>query len=328
MACRINRAHIKKAALVAALIATSICLVPRAVIAEDYPGRSISLIVPYPAGGGVDTVGRVVAQKLGEALNRQVLVLNRPGAGSVIGVRDGAKAEPDGYTLLMLVTGASLPPNTGYDLAKDFAPVGLIASIPIVIMANPSVPVKTLTDVIALAKKQPGTLTVGTPPSPTLNYFGAEQFKSMTATDITIVTYKGTGPLTNDLIGGHVLLAFNTLPPAIGNIQAGKLRAIAVAAPERLSAIPDVPTTGESGLPALDIVQYYGIVAPAGTPRGIIDRLNKELRTIVISDDFKARIAAAGGGPIASTPEEYAANIQREEGKWAALIKKLGLVVE
>jgi tripartite-type tricarboxylate transporter receptor subunit TctC len=328
MARRIDLAHIKKAALVAALIATSICLQPSAAIAEDYPARSISLIVPYPAGGGVDTVGRVVAQKLGEALNRQVLVLNRPGAGSVIGVRDGAKAEPDGYTLLMLVTGASLPPNTGYDLAKDFAPIGLIASIPIVIMANPSVPVKTLTDVIALAKKQPGTLTVGTPPSPTLNYFGAEQFKSMTATDMTIVTYKGTGPLTNDLIGGHVQLAFNTLPPAIGNIQAGKLRAIAVAAPERLPAIPDVPTTGESGLPALDIVQYYGVVAPAGTPRPIVDRLNKELRTIVTSDDFKARIAAAGGGPVASTPEEYADNIQREEGKWAALIKKLGLVVE
>jgi tripartite-type tricarboxylate transporter receptor subunit TctC len=327
MACRVDPAHIKKAVFIAALIATSICLQPRA-MAEDYPARNISLIVPFPAGGGVDTVGRVVAQKLSEALNRQVLVLNRPGAGSVIGVRDGAKAEPDGYTLLMLVTGASLPANTGYDLAKDFAPVGLVASIPIVIMANPSVPVKTLTDVIALAKQKPGTLTVGTPPSPTLNYFGAEQFKSMTATDMTIVTYKGTGPLTNDLMGGHVLLAFNTLPPAIGNIQAGKLRAIAVAAPERLSAIPDVPTTGESGLPALDIVQYYGIVAPAGTPRPIIDRLNKELRTIVTSDDFKARIAAAGGGPVASTPEEYADNIQREEGKWAALIKKLGLVVE
>jgi tripartite-type tricarboxylate transporter receptor subunit TctC len=328
MACRIEPTHFKKAALVAALIATSICLQPSAVIAEEYPARTISLIVPYPAGGGVDTVGRVVAQKLTEALNRQVLVVNRAGAGSVIGVRDGAKAEPDGYTLLMLVTGASLPPNTGYDLGKDFAPIGLIASVPIVIMANPSVPVKTLTDVIALAKKQPGTLTVGTPPSPTLNYFGAEQFKSMTATDMTIVTYKGTGPLTNDLVGGHVLLAFNTLPPAIGNIQAGKLHAIAVAAPQRLPAIPDVPTTGESGLPALDIVQYYGIVAPAGTPRPIVDRLNKELRTIVTSDDFKARIAAAGGGPVASTPEEYAANIQREEGKWAALIKKLGLVVE
>ena len=299
-----------------------------AAVAQEYPTRPVSLIVPYPAGGGVDTVGRVVAQKLTDALGQQVLVLNRPGAGSVIGVRDGAKATPDGYTLLMLVTGASLPPNTGYDLAKDFAPVGLIASIPIVIMSNPSLPAKTLAEVVALAKKQPGTLNIGTPPSPTLNYFGAEQFKSMTGIDITIVTYKGTGPLTTDLLGGHVPLAFNTLPPAIGNIQAGTLRAIAVAAPQRLAAIPDVPTTAEAGFPALDVVQYYGLVAPAGTPRPIVERLNKELRTILMSDDFKARMAAAGGTPVASTPEEFAANIQREEGKWAALIKKLGLKVQ
>ncbi|HZL31548.1 MAG TPA: tripartite tricarboxylate transporter substrate-binding protein [Pseudolabrys sp.] len=296
--------------------------------AEDYPARTVSLIVPYPAGGGVDTVGRVLAQKLTEALGGQVLVINRPGAGSVIGVRDGAKAAPDGYTLLMLVTGASLPRNTGYDLAKDFAPIGLIASIPIVIMSNPAVPVKTLKDVVALAKSKPGTVTIGTPPSPTLNYFGAEQFKSATATDVTVVTYKGTGPLTNDLLGGHVNLAFNTLPPAIGNIKAGKLHAIAVASPERLSAIPDVPTTAEAGFPALDIVQYYGLVAPAHTPQPIVDRLNKELRKIVTSEDFNKRIVAAGGAPVASTPQEYADNIKREESKWAVLIKKLGLKVE
>jgi tripartite-type tricarboxylate transporter receptor subunit TctC len=212
-------------------------------------------------------------------------------------------------------------------LQKDFTPIGLIASIPIVIMANPSVPVKSMTDIVALAKAKPGTLTIGTPPSPTLNYFGAVQFKNMTGIDVTVVTYKGTGPLTNDLLGDHVKLAFNTLPPAIGNIKAGKLRAIAVAAPQRLAAIPDVPTTAESGMPGLDIVQYYGLVAPAGTPKPIIARLNKELRKIVSSEDIKARIIADGGGPVASTPEEYAANIQREEGRWAALIKKLGLVV-
>lgn len=319
---------IKKLSTLTAALATTICMLTGAAIAQDYPSKGISLIVPFPAGGGVDTVGRVVAQKLTDALGQQVLVLNRPGAGSVIGVRDGAKAAPDGYTILMLVTGASLPPDTGYDLAKDFTPIGLVASIPIVIMSNPDVPAKTMNDIVALAKKDPGKVTIGTPPSPTLNYFGAEQFKSMTGTDMTVVTYKGTGPLTNDLLGGHVMFAFNTLPPAIGNIQAGKLRAIAVASPERLAAIPDVPTTGEAGMPALDIVQYYGLVAPAGTPRPIVDRLNKELRGILASDDFKKRIIAAGGGSMPSTPEEYAANIAREEGKWATLIKKLGLKVE
>jgi len=308
------------------LLAVLACLDLKAE-ADEYPNRVVQLIVPYPPGGGVDTEGRVIAQKLSEALAQRVIVVNKPGAGSVIGVRDAAKATPDGYTILMLVTGASLPANTGYDLQKDFEPIGLIASIPIVIMANPSVPVKSMAEVLAFAKKQPGKLTVGTPPAPTLNYFGAEAFKAMAGADMTIVTYKGTGPLTTDLLGGHVMLGFNTLPPAIGNIKAGKIKALAVAAPQRLAAIPDVPTTAESGLPGLDIVLYYGLVAPAGTPKSIIERLNKELRKIVNSEDVKQRIIADGGGPLASTPEEYAANIAREEGRWAALIKKLGLVV-
>ena len=238
------------------------------------------------------------------------------------------KAPADGYTLLMITTGLSLSANPGYDVAKDFAPIGTIASIPIVVMANASVPVKTLSDVIALAKKEPGKVTIGSPPPPTLNYFGAEQFKAMTGIDVSIVTYKGTGPLTNDLVGGHVMLAFNTLPPAIGNIQAGKLNAIAVCAPERLAAIPDVPTAAEAGLPGLDVVLYYGLAAPAGTPRPIIERLNKELRAIVTSDEFKKRIVADGGGPAPSTPEEHASNMAREEGKWNAMIKKLGLKLE
>src|SRR5471030_106145 len=185
-----------KSAAIFLLVAAALISSPFKAVADDYPNRVVSLIVPYPPGGGVDTVGRVIAQKLTDALGQNVLVVNRPGAGSVIGVRDGAKATPDGYTILMLVTGASLPPNTGYDLAKDFAPIGLIASIPIVIMAHPSVPVKSMTDVVALAKKEPGKFTVGTPPSPTLNYFGAVQFKGMSGAENTIVTYLGNGPLT------------------------------------------------------------------------------------------------------------------------------------
>jgi tripartite-type tricarboxylate transporter receptor subunit TctC len=307
-------------------VAAALAIIAGAAHAADYPTRTVSLIVPYPAGGGVDTVGRVIANKLSERLGQQVIVVNRPGAGSVIGVRDAARSAPDGYTILMLVTGASLPSNPGYDLQKDFAPIGLVASIPIVIMAHPSVPVKSMTDLVALAKKEPGKLNIGTPPSPTLNYFGAELFKSMTKTDVVIVTYKGTGPLTTDLLGGHVKLAFNTLPPAIGNIKAGSIRAIAVAAPERLAAIPDVPTTKEAGLP-LDIVQYYGLVAPAKTPQAIVTRLNKALNEVLAMADVKERLIADGGGPKPSTPAAYAANIKENEGKWAALIKKLGLKV-
>jgi tripartite-type tricarboxylate transporter receptor subunit TctC len=315
------------ARIVAPLVAALMSLSLGTATAQDYPARSVTLVVPFPPGGGVDTVGRVIAQKLTDALGQQVIVENRPGAGSVIGARYVARAAPDGYTLLMMATGLGVPSDSGYDVTKDFAPIGLIASIPIVLMANPAVPAKSVADVIALAKKQPGELTVGTPPPPTLNYFGAEQFKAMTGADVTIVTYKGTGPLTNDLVGGHVMLAFNTLPPAIGNIQAGNLRAIAVGAPQRLAAIPDVPTFGESGLPGLDIVQYYGLAAPAGTPRPIIARLNQELRRIVSSEDIKKRIITDGGTAVASTPEEYGANIEHEEGKWAALVKKLGLTI-
>jgi tripartite-type tricarboxylate transporter receptor subunit TctC len=227
-----------------------------------------------------------------------------------------------------MVSGISLPANTGYDLSKDFAPVGLIASTPMVVMTHPSFPAKSLADVIALAKKESGKVTVGTPPPPTVNYFAAELFKSLTGAEMTIVSYKGTGPLTNDLVGGHVAVGINTIPAAIGNIEAGRLRAIAVAAPARSAALPDVATAAESGLPGFEAVLYYGLLAPAGIPRPIVERLNKELRSMIESEEMTKWIVANGGDPIASTREEYAANIEREEGKWAALIKKLGLKIE
>jgi len=301
---------------------------PVAARGQTYPSRPITLIVPYPPGGGVDAMGRRVAQKLSPALGQQVIIENRPGAGAVIGTRAAANAAPDGYTLVMMTTGVSLPVHAGYDVNNDFAPVGLIASTPIMVMAHPSLPVKSLADVIALAKKEPGKLTAGTPPPPTINYFAAELFKSMTGAEITIVLYKGTGPLTNDLVGGHVAVGFNTILAARSNIEAGNLRAIAVAAHARSAALPDVPTAAESGLPGFEATFYYGLSAPAGTPRPIIDRLNKELRSTIESEEMTKRIIADGGDPIASTPEEYAVNIEREEGKWATLTKKLGLKIE
>ena len=294
--------------------------------AEDYPLRPVTLIVPYPPGGGVDTIARVMAQKLSGALGQQIIIENRPGAGAVIGTRAAAKAAPDGYTLVMLATGFTLPSNTGYEV-KDFAPVGTISSTPIVVMAHPSLPVASLADVIALARKDQGKLTVGTPPPPTLNYFAIELMKAMAGIDFTIVTYKGTGPLTNDLVGGHVALGFNTIAPALGNIQAGKLRAIAVAAPKRSAALPDVPTAAEAGLPGFEAVLSYGIAAPAGTPRAIIDRLNGEMRAIIASEEIARRIVSDGGDPAPATPEEYAASIVRDEAKWDALLKKIGLVI-
>jgi tripartite-type tricarboxylate transporter receptor subunit TctC len=311
-----------------AVVGTLLCGQVSPAGAQDYPNRPITMIVPYPAGGGVDVMGRLVGQKLSLALGQQVVIENRGGAGGMIGTRDAARAAPDGYTIVMLLTGISLGANTGYDVNKDFAPVGLVASTPIIVDAHPSLPAKSLAEVIALAKKEPGKLAAGTPPAPTINYFAAELFNLLAGTDITVVTYKGTGPLTNDLLGNHVALGFNTIPASVSNIAAGQLRGLAVAASARSAALPDVPTAAESGLPGFEAVQYYGLAAPAGTPAPIIERLNKELRTLLAADEMRKRLIADGSDPTPSTPEEYAANIRREESKWAALAQKLGLKLE
>src|SRR4051794_23203015 len=312
--------------LAAILLAISLLASAHPARADDYPNHPITLIVPYPPGGGVDTIARVMSAKLSPALGQQIVIENRPGAGAVIGTRAAAKAPADGYTLVMLATGFTLPANTGYE-AKDFAPIGTISSTPIVVMAHPSLSANSLAELIALAKKDPGKLSAGTPPPPTLNYFAIELMKAMAGIDLTIVTYKGTGPLTNDLLGGHVPLAFNTTAPALGNIQAGKIRAIAVAAPKRSAALPDVPTANEAGLPGFEAVLYYGIAAPAGTPQPIIERINKEMRAIIASDEISKRIVSDGGDPAPMTAGEYATMIERDEARWADLIKKLGLVI-
>ena len=320
--------RITVAAATSALAAAVLCAQPAPLVAQDYPSRPISMIVPYPAGGGVDLMGRLVGQRLSLALGQQVVIENRGGAGGMIGTRDAARAAPDGYTLVMLLTGLSLSANTGYELRKDFAPIGLVASTPIIVDAHPSLPAKSLADVIALAKKEPGKLSAGTPPAPTINYFAAQLFNLLAGTEITVVTYKGTGPLTTDLLGNHVPLGYNTIPASVSNIAAGQLRGLAVTSKVRSAALPEVPTAAESGLPGFEAVQYYGLAAPAGTSRAIIERLNKELQTILNSDEMKQRLIADGSDPAPSTPEEYAANIHREESKWAALVQQLGLKLE
>src|SRR6185436_5199707 len=247
--------------------------------ASDYPARPVTLIVPYPPGGGVDAMARVVAQRLSDALHQNFIVDNRGGGGGTIGTRAVARATPDGYTLLLGHTGTisinpSLYVNLNMDPRKDFAPIGLIASMPIALLAHPSFPAKTVADVIALAKKDPGKLNVGTSPAGTGGYMSAELFKAESGLDVAIIPYKGTAPVMNDLVGGHVPVAFGVLPPALGNLQAGTLRAIAVASKTRFSLLPDVPTFDESGMPGFEAVLHYGLLAPYGTPPEIIDKLS------------------------------------------------------
>ena len=316
-----------------AILAATIVGAPIAGVAQTYPSRTISLIVPYPPGGGVDAMARVVAEKLSTALSQQVVVDNRAGGSGLVGTRAAARSAPDGHTLLLAHTGSisinpSLYAQPGFDPRKDFAPIALIASMPVTLLAHPSFPAKTIADVVAVAQREGGRLNIGTSAVGTGGYLSAELFKAVTNTEATIIPYKGTGQVMNDLLGGHVPIAFGVLPPALGNLQAGTLRGIAVLSDRRFSLLPDLPTASESGLPGFESVLHYGVLAPAGTPRPIIDRLNRELRALVDSDEVKRRIHSEGGDPLTSTPEEYAADIDREESKWSALIRKLNLRVD
>jgi tripartite-type tricarboxylate transporter receptor subunit TctC len=301
--------------------------------AEDYPARSITLIVPYPPGGGVDAMARVVAQKLSAVLHQSVVVDNRGGGGGTIGYRLVARAAPDGYTLLLGHTGTisinpSLYAALGMDPRKDFAPIGLIASMPVALLAHPSFEAKSLADVIALARKDPGKLNIGTSAVGTGGYMCAELFKAETGLDVTIVPYKGTAPVMNDLLGGQIPVAFGVLPPALGNLQAGKLRAIAVTSKKRFSLLPEVPTFDESGMPGFEAVLHYGVLAPFGTPPDIVGKLTAELQKLGNDPEVQERIHFEGGDPLTSTPAAYADDIDSEEKKWSALVHKLDLKVE
>jgi tripartite-type tricarboxylate transporter receptor subunit TctC len=301
--------------------------------AQDYPTRTISLVVPYPPGGGVDTLARVVAEKLSGTLGQQVVVENRAGGSGLVGTRAFIKSPPDGYTLFLGHTGSisinpSLYANAGIDPRKDFTPIGLIASMPVALLAHPSFPAKTIGEVVAIAKQEGPKFNIGTSAIGTGSYLSAELFKSMTGVDAAIIPYKGTGQVMNDLLGNHVPIAFGVLPPALGNLQAGTLRAIAVLSPTRFSLLPDVPTANESGLPGFESVLHYGLLAPPGTPRPIVDRLNAALRALVETKEVKQRILAEGGDPLVSTPDEYAKDIDSEETKWGTLVRELNLKVE
>ena len=278
-------------------------------------------------------MARIVGEKLSAALGQQVVVDNRAGGAGNIGTRAVARAAADGYTLLLGHTGTisinpSLYANAGYDPRRDFSGIGLIASMPVALIAHPAFPAKSVADLIGLAKRDPGKLNMGTSAIGTGGYLCAELFKSTAGAELQIVPYKGTAPLMNDLVGGHIPVAFGVLPPAISNIEAGNLRAIAVTSLTRFSLLPDVPTVAEAGIPGFEAVLHYGLLAPKGTPAPVINRLNAALRALVSTDEVKQRIAAEGGDPLISSPAEYDADIDREATKWAGVISRLGLKIE
>ena len=311
------------------LLAT-VLAAPAPAAAQDYPSRPITLIAPYAAGGGNDVMARAAAERMSKMLGQQIVVENRGGAGGSIATRQVAKADPDGYTLGLGGTGTlaidpTLYGNVGYDPRKDFAPVGLIATSALVVCVHPSLPVRSIPDLIALAKREPGKLNYASAGTGSGIHLATEYFAAMAGIKLSHIPYKGSSPALTDLVGGHVAIYFSSLPPAVGLLKEGKVRALAVTSAKRSAVFPDLPTVAEAALPGYEAVLHYGVVAPAGTPQAIIDKLGGALRAAVMSDELKSRLAQDGAEPLPSTPEEYAADIDREERKWSALIKSAGL---
>ena len=302
-------------------------------LAQQYPNKPIRLIVPFAAGGGTDLLGRTLAQKLNEAWGQPVLVDNRAGGGGNIGTDAVAKAPPDGYTLLMGYVGnlainpylfRSLP----YDSVRDFAPVTLAATAPNVFVAHPSLPTKTVKDVVALAKAKPGALNYASAGNGTVGHMVAELFKTVTHVNIVHVPYKGNGAAITDVLGGHVQLMFSAPGTVINHIKSGKLRGIAVASAQRVNGLENVPTFAEAGFPAVEATAWYGVLAPANTPRPIVDKLHSELARILKLPDVKERLATEGYDATSCTPEEFTQLIKTDLAKWQKVVKASGAHVD
>jgi tripartite-type tricarboxylate transporter receptor subunit TctC len=303
-------------------------LVAGQALAAGYPDKPITLIVAYPPGGATDIIGRVIAQKLGEALGQQVVVDNRGGAGGNIGAALAARAAPDGYTLLMgALTSHSImqtleKKTIKYDLEKDFVPITMVGSVPLVFVVNPSVPATNIKELIAYAKSKPGFVSFASSGAGAPQRMGAELFQRMAGVELLHVPYKGSGPAMNDLVGGQVLMMVETVPAAQSFIKAGRLRALAVSTQQRIPQLPDVPTAIESGLPGFDVSSMFGVLAPAGTPAPIVTRLNTELVKLLQLPDVKEQLLKQGAFAMSTTPAETKVRIHKEITQWAGVIQE------
>jgi tripartite-type tricarboxylate transporter receptor subunit TctC len=317
-----------KVLLLAAAI-FSMPLLAQQATAQPWPERPITLVVAFAPGGSTSIVARAVSDKMSEALGQKIIIDNRAGAGGTIGTKAVAGSAPDGYTIALgytgtLAIGPTLYINAGYDPRKDFAPIGMIGNAPNSLVVHPSFPAKTVAELIAYAKANPGKVSFGSAGVGTASHVSGEYFATAAGIKLVHVPYKGTGPALSDLIGGHIPMAFAPIPATHSQISSGTMRALAVTSAARSGLLPEIPTIAESGLTGFDASLYYGLVAPAGTPRPIIDKLNAALRTALTSDDVKKRLVADGTDVTPSTPEEYAAFIDKDEIKWSRIVKASG----
>lgn len=322
----------KRRTLVVAASAVALMSINSLVQAQAYPSRPIRFIVPYVPGGGVDFVGRTVAQKLAESWNHSVIVDNRPGGGTNIGSELVARSAPDGYTLLVAgvpnTVNMTLYKKLPYDVVKDFAPVVQISTAPNILVVHPSVPAKSVRELIALAKSRPGQLTYASAGFGSSNHLSGELFRMLARVDIVHVPYKGGGAAVTDLIAGHVSMYFGTTPSTAPYVRSGRLRALGVTGAKRSSIIPDVPTIAESGLPGYEQSAWHGLLAPAGTPEPIIGKLNTEIVRLLHLPDMAERLAAQGVDVVASSPAEFAAFIKRDVAKYQKLLKTADIRVD
>ena len=299
---------------------------------EPYPSRAVKIVVPFPPGGVTDIVGRIIAQRLGEGLGQPVVVENVGGGAGSIGAASVAKAKPDGYTLLMGTAthaiNATLMPNTGFDLQKDFQPVTLVASVPLLLAVNKSLPVNSVADLVAKAKAEPGKLNFASGSSGSASHLAGEMLKSAAKIDMVHVPYKGGGPALQDLVAGHVSIMFETMPSILPHVQNGTLRGLAVTGPKRSAAIATLPTMIESGFPGFEAGSWYGLYAPAGTPRAIVDKLHAEMVKALAKPEMQAQLSKQGAEPIGNTPDEFRKFIAMEVAKWAEVIKVSGAKAE
>jgi tripartite-type tricarboxylate transporter receptor subunit TctC len=300
--------------------------------AQDYPVRAIRIVVPSSPGGGTDILARQIAVKLTERWGQQVIVDNRPGAGQMIGLELVAKAAPDGYTLVMAAT--PLAVNTvlfkkvPYDPLRDFAPVTQVAAMPNLLVAHPALPARTIKQVIALAKARPGELTYSSSGIGTGPHLSMELFNAMAGVKIEHVPYKGTSPAMVDTISGHVQMLMSTLLPPLPHLKPGRLRALGVTSAARLASLPDVPTVAEGGVPGYEVVGWYGMAAPANTPRAIVAKLHSEIAAILQAPETREKLAAEGADPVGSTPEQFGAFIKAEIEKWGKVVKTAGIPLQ
>lgn len=297
-----------------------------------WPTRPVTLIVPFPAGGTTDVLARALAERLTQALGQTVIVESKPGAGATLGADLVAKSKADGYTLLMGAVhhtiASSVYKKLPYDLQKDFAPLTTVALVPNVLVVNASTPARTVAELVALAKAGKGELSYGSNGNGTAQHLIGTQFQNLTGTTLLHVPYKGSGPLTTDLLGGQVSMSFDTITPVLQHIKAGKLRALAVTTAKRSSALPDVPTLAESGLKDFDIGTWFGVLAPVATPKDIQARQSAEMVKIIRSPEFRKRMEEIGAEPVGNSPEQMARQIKDESEKFAKLVKQANVVID